>query len=171
MRVRDIMTAAPLTCGVTTNLAEVAHRMWQGDCGLIPVTGDDGQVLGVITDRDICIAAATRDRAPSYLRAASLVGREPICCRLADEAGVALKLMKQHRVRRLPVLDEEARLAGVISMNDIVLEQKPGSGVTAAEIVEALKGICAHHHPPALRAQVPLVSRVARRAPKEVKVR
>jgi CBS domain-containing protein len=168
MKVQDIMTRAPLACRPDMNLAEVAHRMWQADCGLIPVTDEAGHVLGVITDRDICIAAATRDQAPSYLRAASLTRGHVVCCRPGDSVGAALRLMRDHRVRRLPVVSDEGVLQGVISMNDIVLELKEGGAVTPGDVVEALQGICAHHHPPAPRPAVPAPPRRNSRVPRAV---
>lgn len=149
MRVQDIMTRAPLACAPQTNLAEVVHRMWQADCGIVPVT-DEGRVVGVITDRDIAVAAATRDRPPSHIRVADVVRRAPICCSTTDDVRTALALMQQHRVRRLPVLAADGSLAGIVSMNDVVLELKPGCGVTPTEVIGTLQGICAHHHPPAI---------------------
>ena len=62
MRVRDLMTSDVKTCRPETNLAEAVKEMWEGDCGALPVVGDDGRVAGIITDRDICIAVATRGR-------------------------------------------------------------------------------------------------------------
>lgn len=152
MRTHDIMTAAPLTCRPDTNLAEVAHLMWQGDCGIIPVVDDDGTVTGVITDRDICIAAATRDQAPSYIRAATLARTPVVCC--GGEAAIeeALSLMKQHRLRRLPIVDANRRLLGILSLNDVILEvHEAGTGsVTPAAVIDVLQGICAHHRAPAV---------------------
>jgi CBS domain-containing protein len=146
MKVQDIMTAAPLTCGPQTNLAQVVHEMWQGDCGIIPVIDEARRVLGVITDRDICIAAATRDQPPSYIRAADLVKHPAVCCRVGDDVRTALRTMKEHRVRRLPVVGADDTIQGMISMNDIVLEVKGTSAPTAADVVDALKSVCAHTH-------------------------
>ena len=60
MTVQELMTPFPATCGPADNLAQAAEHMWDADCGIVPVVDERGHVLGVITDRDICIAAATR---------------------------------------------------------------------------------------------------------------
>ena len=65
MKVRDIMTTAPETCGPKTNLASVAAHLWRADCGVLPVIDQDRKLIGIITDRDICIALGTRDRPAS----------------------------------------------------------------------------------------------------------
>ena len=62
MKVRDLMTSRVRTCRPSTSLADVVSEMWEGDCGVLPVVNDEGRVIGMITDRDICIALATRDR-------------------------------------------------------------------------------------------------------------
>jgi CBS domain-containing protein len=149
MKVQDIMTTAPLTCVPETNLAEVAHRMWQADCGIIPITDGDGKVLGVITDRDICMAASTRDQAPSYIRAAALVRQGAVCCGIGDDVRTVLGVMRDHRVRRLPVIAADGVLQGVVSLNDIILELKTSSSSALLEVIEAMKEISAHHHVPA----------------------
>ena len=62
MKVREMMTSDVKTCRPETNLAEAVKDMWEGDCGALPVVSDEGRVIGMITDRDICIALATRGR-------------------------------------------------------------------------------------------------------------
>lgn len=148
MRVRDIMTAAPLTCGPHTNLAQVAHEMWQGDCGILPVVDERRNVLGVITDRDVCLASATRDRPPSHIRVDDVVHHRAIVCQVDDDVRRALRLMQEFRVRRLPVVGADGTLQGILSLNDIVLELKPTSDLTAAEVMDVFASICAHHHAP-----------------------
>jgi CBS domain-containing protein len=165
MKVQDIMTTAPLTCAPETNLAEVAHRMWQADSGIIPITDADGKVLGVITDRDICMAASTRDQAPSYIRAAALVRQGAVCCGVGDDVRTALGVMRDHRVRRLPVIGADGVLHGVVSLNDIILELKTSNSSALLEVIEAMKAICAHHHVPA-----PVRGRLQRAPAKKPKV-
>jgi len=62
MKVKEIMTVNPKTCTTTTNLAEAAWFMWDYDCGILPVVADGERVVGLITDRDICIGGATKNR-------------------------------------------------------------------------------------------------------------
>jgi CBS domain-containing protein len=141
------MTAKPLSCTTTTNLAAAVKLMWDGDCGVIPVTDESGKVVGMITDRDICIALATRNVQASQLTAGEVVSGTVHRCRPEDDVLAALQVMKDRRVRRLPVVDAQDRLVGLLSMNDVVLETGGPQGINAKTVIETFKGICAHSLP------------------------
>jgi CBS domain-containing protein len=147
MRVQEIMVSDPLTCGPQSNLAEVAQLMWKGDCGIVPVTDSAGKLVGVVTDRDICIAASTKDKAPSRIQAGELPRGDVHTCRPEDEAQTALKMMREHRIRRLPVTAADGTLQGIVSINDIVLAAGGKADVNAADVLDTFKGICAHRPP------------------------
>src|SRR3970040_2346044 len=101
MKVKDIMTAEPRTCSPGTNLAAAAALMLDGDCGILPVV-DKGKLVGVVTDRDMFIALATRNKLPSQVTVGD-VARKPVwTCGPDDEVHAALPTMKAHQVRRLP---------------------------------------------------------------------
>jgi CBS domain-containing protein len=139
------MTTDVATCRSDTNLAAVVKLMWDRDCGFIPVVDAAGKVAGVITDRDICIASATRRRLPEQITAAEAMRRAPIqSAQPEDTIDKALATMKQFKVRRLPVIADDATLKGVISMNDIVLASQQKEGPAAADIVSAFASICEH---------------------------
>ena len=121
MRVRDLMTQAVVPCRSETNLAAVAALMWEYDCGAIPVVTDRGKVIGVVTDRDICIALGTRDKPASSITAGELTSKLPLTCQPDDEIRGARKAMCAGRIRRLPVVDSAGKLCGILSMNDLVL--------------------------------------------------
>jgi CBS domain-containing protein len=147
MRVTDIMTADVRRCTLETNLAAVANIMWEADCGIVPVTDGHDRVVGVITDRDICIAAATRPRPASEISVQDVISKNVHSCKSTDEVGAALMTMKNQRVRRLPVIHPDGRLAGIVSMNDIVLHAGSASkstGIPADDVLEVLRSICAH---------------------------
>ena len=72
MKVVQVMTPAPLACDPDSNLAEIAAQMWDANCGIVPIVDDTGCVVGVVTDRDICIASATRNLAAGQIRASEL---------------------------------------------------------------------------------------------------
>jgi CBS domain-containing protein len=152
MRVQDIMISKPLSCAPQSNLAEVAQLMWQGDCGIVPITDSAGKLLGVVTDRDICIAASTQDRAPSQILARDLPHGDIYTCRPEDHAQAALTLMRERRVRRLPVTTTDGTLQGIISINDLVLAAEDRAEVSPKDVLDAFKGICAHR--PARAARV-----------------
>ncbi len=144
MKIQTVMTTNAKTCSSDTNLAVVAHLMWDHDCGFIPVVNADGTVIGVITDRDICIATATRHLLPEEISAGQAM-RSPVrLCSPDDTIGGALKTMKEFRVRRLPVVDAKGGLRGVVSMNDLVLAAEEKKEPAAKDIVSTLAAICAH---------------------------
>jgi CBS domain-containing protein len=146
MKVRDIMTKAPTFCHPDSNLAAAAEKMWSHDCGILPVVDDELGVVGVITDRDICIALGTRDRrASSVFVREVMTGRVHVC---APENDIlyALKLLEKARVRRLPVVNRDGKLIGILSMDDIVLAAEKREGqktpeLACEDVVETYKGI------------------------------
>ncbi len=146
MLVRELMTTEVRSCGPDSNLAEVAASMWDADCGIVPVVNSEGRVVSVVTDRDICIAAGTRGRAPNEIPVGEVVASgEVFSCQPDDDVRDALRTMGRRRVRRLPVLDEGGRLRGLFSINDAVLRAGTGAGtVSAPAVLETLKAICAH---------------------------
>jgi len=144
MRVRDVMSAPAETCRPETDLAAVAKLMWDHDCGFVPVVGAAGALVGVITDRDICIATTTRRLLPEHISAAQAMSSPIHACLPTDTTSEALATMKQFRIRRLAVIDKDGHLRGVISLNDIVLASERKGEPAAKDIVSALAGICAH---------------------------
>jgi CBS domain-containing protein len=143
MKIEQVMTPSPATCGPMDNLGQVVERMWDANCGIIPVVDDAGRVLAVMTDRDICIAAATRGLPPGDMTAAEMQRKPVIACRLEDDLKTALALMKEHRVRRLPVTTDEGILHGIVSLDDIALCAGRRDTVSASEILATMKAIYA----------------------------
>lgn len=148
MTVRDLQTSDVKTVSPDTDLAVVAKLMWEGDCGAVPVVTDDRKVVGMITDRDICIAAATRSKSPADIRASEVIGENNgiHAVKQDDDVRVALRAMRKHRVRRLPVVDNQQRLAGIVSINDMAINASPSlpDRVPAQEFLETFQAICAH---------------------------
>jgi CBS-domain-containing membrane protein len=113
------MTRAVITCDAEDTLAAAARRMWDRDCGCLPVVDAHGHVVGMITDRDVCMAAYTTGKPLSELRVAAVMARSVATARPDDSLQDAERTMRQHAVRRLPVLDEGARVIGILSCNDL----------------------------------------------------
>jgi len=124
MKVRDIMTSTASFCGPESTLEEASFLMGKRNCGFLPVVGDGGNVIGVITDRDMCIALGTRNRRPSDIRVWDAMPRKLFTCMEGDDAHCALKTLRSARIRRLPVIDRDGALAGVLSIDDIVLKAR-----------------------------------------------
>lgn len=142
MKIKDVMTTAVQTCRPDTDLATVAGQMWEHDCGIIPVVGDSGRVVGLVTDRDICIAAASRRLSPAHISAEQVTSGTVHACFPDDSVAEALSTMKQFQVHRLPVIDAQGLLKGIVSMNDLVRAAGPRNGVQAKTLVSTLAAIC-----------------------------
>jgi CBS domain-containing protein len=148
MTVRELQTSNVKAASPDTDLAIVAKMMWDGDCGAVPVVNEERKVIGMITDRDIAIAAATRSKAPAEIRARDVITSNNgiHAVKADDDVRVALRTMRKHRVRRLPVVDQQQRLAGILSINDLAINTSstlPDS-VPAQEFLETFQAICAH---------------------------
>ena len=143
MKVEQIMTVSPATCGQDDTLAQAIERMWDADCGIIPVVDAKARVLLVMTDRDIAMAAATRGLAPGEIRAREMQHKPVISCRPEDDVQHALHLMKSYRVRRLPVTTQEGVLHGIVSLDDIAQCAGPEGPVSAADVLGTLRSVSA----------------------------
>jgi CBS domain-containing protein len=146
MNVKDVMTTTPAYCTPETNLGAVVEIMWNRNCGFLPVIDQDKKVVSIITDRDICIAVGTRNILPGQLTVADVATQRAICCGMNDDARSALTKMAESRVRRLPVINAEGKLTGVISMDDIiegtqVKRTVSRDGLTSEEVMSSLKQI------------------------------
>jgi CBS domain-containing protein len=122
MKVQEVMTQDVKSCRPETNLAEAATILWDNDCGLLPVVDEAGKVVGVISDRDICMAVATKGRLASEITVQEVFNTRPVySCTLDDQLPGALRIMQQHQVRRLPIVDRAGTLQGILSINDVIL--------------------------------------------------
>ncbi len=148
MNIRDIMTSGVAFCTPETNLAAAAASMWQHDCGVLPVVDEKMRVQGMITDRDICIALGTRNRPAADISVAEVSKGTLYACRIDDDIQSVLSTMRDHKVRRVPIVDPEGALAGIVSIDDIALLARDGkgsgsSGITYTDAVETQKSIVA----------------------------
>lgn len=141
MKVRDIMTEPPLTCTPETSVAVAARLMREADYGTLPVIDSRGQLAGIITDRDICLALAATNRNALHVAVHEVMTRKVFSALLDDDVHSALATMKSARVRRLPVRDEFGRLKGMLSIEDVVVRGLEGDGIAAGEIVAALRAM------------------------------
>jgi CBS domain-containing protein len=145
VRVKDVMTPDVRSCSPDTTLASAAAIMWEADCGVLPVV-DDGKLTGVITDRDICIALGTQDRLPHTVPVRDAETTSVMTCAPDDELRHALEIMRDYKVRRIPVVDTDHHLKGIVSLNDIVLraDGKHANELSYEEVMKTMKAVCAH---------------------------
>jgi CBS domain-containing protein len=147
MKVEDVMTKDVRTCRLQTNLADAAMRMWRNDCGVLPVVADGEKVVGMITDRDICMAAATKHRDPTNIRVSEVISGKVYSCSPDVNIHEALKIMREKQVRRLPIIrTEDGKLVGILSLNDVALKEQGGAKaeLSAEDVEQTMRAICAH---------------------------
>lgn len=130
MKVEQLMTKDVASCGPDESLSRAAQVMWERDCGFVPVveTGDGARVVGVLTDRDACMAAYTRGKPLEEIRAGDVMSRHVHSCKPTQTLAAAEEKMREGQIHRLPVVDDAGQLLGVISLADIarVAEQQKG---------------------------------------------
>lgn len=149
MLVEQIMTKRVATCSPGDTLNEAARIMWEHDCGIVPIVEDaeNRRVAGVVTDRDVCMAAYTRGQPLSQIRVGDVMCGDVTSCRAGEDVHEAEQTMRRAQLHRLPVVDAANQLLGVISLADIARETAREVGsrrqeVTAMELGETLTAIC-----------------------------
>jgi CBS domain-containing protein len=151
MKVQDAMNENVRFCQPDTNLAEATAMMWEYDCGALPVVAEAKGTVGVITDRDIAIAVGTKDMPAWAIPVSDAMSKELYSVSPDDDIHTALKLMRKDKVRRLPVINTEGGLEGILCLNDIALHAEHPNGKTTPElsyedVVSTFKAICEHRH-------------------------
>lgn len=121
MQVHALMRSAPLTCTLADTLDRAARHMWEGDLGAVPVLEDE-RVVGMLTDRDLCMASYTQGRPLHQIRVADVTSQRVVSVGPNETIREAARRMREHQVRRLPVLDDDGRLVGMLSLGDLSRE-------------------------------------------------
>lgn len=147
MKISQIMKKDVEICGPDDNLAAAASRMWDCDIGCLPVVDGQGQVIGMVTDRDVCMAALTRGQPLHQIPVSVAMSKEVLSCPPDATLIEAEEIMRSGQVRRLPVIDSDACLVGIISLNDLALLAEHEIGrknrdVSAQEITATLAAVC-----------------------------
>jgi len=148
MRIDQLMTKDVACCERGGDLGEAARIMWEHDCGFVPVTdgSEDRRVVGVVTDRDACMAAYTRGQSLREIPVRDVMSTAVRTCKPADDVAAAERTMREAQIHRLPVVDDADHLLGVISLADIAREAAREAGskrveVSASELGETLAAI------------------------------
>jgi CBS domain-containing protein len=140
-------------CRPEDTLAHAAQLMWDHDCGCLPVVGGNGiaRVVGIITDRDICMCALFTNKTLRQLRVVEAMAKQVYTCRPGDSLAKVERTMREARIRRLPVVDEDGTLVGMISLADLANEaaRKRAASrqvITGSEVGDTLAAICEPQH-------------------------
>ena len=121
MKVKKLMKQDVGYCGFADNLTKAAEIMRLKDCGAIPVVNDENIAVGIITDRDICLAAAEFDKKPSEIKINEVIKKRIFTCSADDDLKDVLKKMKRIKVKRLPVVDKNRKIVGILSITDFLI--------------------------------------------------
>jgi CBS domain-containing protein len=150
MRIEKIMSRRVTTCAPHDSLEHAASLMWNSDCGCLPVVSGNGsgRIEGVITDRDICMAALFQGKALRDMRVDAAMAKKVLTCRASDDVQDAQRLMENEQIRRLPVVGNEGELIGILSMADIACESartqhSQRQPIPASEVTNTLARISA----------------------------
>lgn len=121
MKAQDIMTKNPTLCVTNTKLDEVARMMVESDCGEIPVvrSKERAELLGVVTDRDICCRAVATGKSPSQTSASDIMSSPAVTVSPDTDISECYKLFEEREIKRLPVVDQRGHCVGIISLSDV----------------------------------------------------
>jgi CBS domain-containing protein len=135
---RDVMTKDPASCQPADSITKVAGLMKQEDVGSVPIveSAESRRLTGIITDRDIVVKVIAAGRAADSTTVRDAMTANPASCRETDDLDQAVKLMKERQVRRMPIVDAEGRLTGIIAQADVATRVNKDS--KTGELVEAI---------------------------------
>src|SRR5262245_57071184 len=165
MKIEDVMTRRVVAARADTDLSHVARLMWDNDCGSVPVVDAEDKVVGIVTDRDLCMSANFSGRALRELRTSSCMASEVVTCRPSESPEAVARLMGERKVRRVPVTDEGGRLVGIVSVSDLVRALPAASSKERKALQNALVGslvsICGRASREEVAPAPPAMKRVA----------
>ena len=148
MKVRDVMTTEVGYCQPEAALTQAAEIMWQRDCGVVPIVDEGQKVVGMITDRDICFAVVTKNRLPNEIKINEVIGTNKVrSCSPDDAVEDALRKMKRRQLRRLPVVNEDGVLVGILSLADLIRNAGKGKNAVSRKKLLAALGEISHLRP------------------------
>jgi len=127
MIVRDVMTHDPVCCLATDSAQQVAGILHKQNVGSIPVVSDEGyrKLIGIITDRDLCCSVVAQGLDPTSTPIEKFVSRNPATCRESEQLDQCERLMQERQIRRVPIVDNDGRVIGIVSQADLALKDEP----------------------------------------------
>jgi CBS domain-containing protein len=147
MKISKLMTRDVFTCCTHDDLADAAQLMWDHDIGAVPVLDEHARIVGMITDRDICMAAYTRGEPIKTISVLSTMSEHPTTCGEDAELREVEALMRGHQIHRVPVVDDDGRMVGIVSINDLVRSSRLSVEVSSSEVVATIAAVDAARVP------------------------
>jgi CBS domain-containing protein len=140
MNASEIMTPNPSTCRPSDSIQDAARMMRDSDCGSVPVVDENGKVVGVITDRDLAIRGFAEGR-NGDTPVSELMTSGPFCSSEDDDVRTVGRSMAERQIRRVPIVDADGRLKGIIAQADLALAASDHEGVTDREVAVVVERI------------------------------
>ena len=153
MKVSGLIQHGVTSCTSFDSLERAAQLMWDHDIGCLPVIDDQGHVVGIITDRDICMAAYTQGAPLWAIPVTTAMAKHVFSCTDSDDVDVVERTMSEYKIRRMPVIDDHGHPIGIISLNDIARAASLGK-LPASDVASTLAAISAPRSVPAVPASI-----------------
>jgi CBS-domain-containing membrane protein len=141
MKIETIMHRTVWTCRHDDTLTRAAQLMWDHDVGALPVVDDQERLVGMITDRDICMAAYTTGCALGDLKVNQAMAGDVVTCTPEDSDEAVARLMATAQIRRVPVVDRERKPQGIVTVNDLAHAKQQGQGVSAETVTTTIAAV------------------------------
>lgn len=142
MMIEQVMTRTVITCRGDDTLAEAARAMWEHDIGCVPIVDAEQRVIGMLTDRDVCMAAYTQGAPLHTIGIPIAMASRVLSCRPGDSIASVERAMAAAQVRRIPVLDDAGRAIGIVSLNDLARASQR-MDISTKEVATTLAAVCA----------------------------
>src|ERR1044071_434652 len=143
MKVSKLMSQDVIPCRATEMLDFAAQQMWTYEVGSLPVIDENGRIVGVLTDRDALMAAFTHGEPLHAISAGSTMSADPFTCSPEDEIAAIEVEMSRRQIRRVPVVDDDGRPVGILSIDDLARASQRRTDVSATEVAATLAAVCA----------------------------
>lgn len=148
LSVSEIMSSGVWSCPANATLDQAIEMMASRGCSSIPVVDGSNKPIGIITDRDVTMYVNLKHQSPWDIQLAQFTqGRHIYCCYEQDDIQDALKILRDRHIHRLPVLDDRDKLAGIVTMNDVIqhAEEADSADLSYKDVVETLKVVSKHY--------------------------
>jgi CBS domain-containing protein len=155
MNVSEVMTRNTSTCEPADSLERAAAIMWDRDCGAVPVVDGTGALHGIVTDRDVAMSAYLKGRPLAAITVGEVMSRAMHCCAPTDTVERALTTMRQHQVHRMPVVDGDGRLTGILAVTDLLQATKRIDAKLRQPLADAIVDTLAIVRKPRVEAPLP----------------
>ncbi len=143
MKIWELMTKDVVTCRAIDTLQDAARQMQDRDLGALPVIDEHGRVAGIITDRDICMAACTRGEPLAAIAVSSAMSAPVATCSPDDDLTAVEAEMSERQLHRLPVVDGDARLVGIVTLNDFARAMRLCTEISPLGIASTVAAVAA----------------------------